>query len=328
MYNNNPEESKLLSIVIPCYNSKSMIGEVVHRIRSMAERRYSDADYEIVLVDDCSPDNTAEAIYELSREYPNVKAVTLAKNFGQQSAIVAGYSVATGSLIMTMDDDGETPPESMLDLIDKLDEGYDVVYASYPNNNHSLFRRWGSKVNDAMACWLLRKPKDLELSSYMVCRRFIVDQILRHQTPFPYTSGQVIASTKRVCNVEVSHGTRIQGSSGYTLAKLFSLWLNGFTAYSVKPLRVASILGVAVAAIGLLAALFVIGRAMIFGVGIQGWASTMSIILLLGGLVLFVLGLVGEYIGRIYMNINNIPEFIIRPWSAFGYDDKEENESN
>lgn len=308
-----------LSIVIPCYQSADMIEQVVNRICAVAGTRYGADDYEIILVDDCSPDNTAEVLYQLSCNVPQVRAASLAKNFGQQSAVVAGFSLSQGELVMTMDDDGETPPESMLKLIGKLHEGYDVVYATYPANKHSLFRRFGSKVNDAMARWLLRKPKGLELTSYTVNRRFVIEQILRHKTPFPYTSGQILASTKRVCNVEVEHGSRIQGSSGYTIRKLLSLWLNGFTAYSVKPLRLASFIGILVAALGFLGALFVIVRALVAGVGVEGWASTMSIMLLLGGLVLFVLGLIGEYIGRMYMSMNNVPEYIIRPWEAFTF---------
>lgn len=317
-----------LSVVIPCYNSTQMIGQVIDRIRASASLRYQESEYEIILVDDCSPDGTAKVVYELSKRYSNVRAASLARNFGQQSAVVAGYSLAQGKLIMTMDDDGETPPESMLELVAKIDEGYDVVYATYPANNHSLFRRLGSKVNDLMARWLLGKPKGLELTSYVVCRRFVVEQILRHQTPFPYTSGQILATTKRICSVEVAHGMRIQGSSGYSIRKLLSLWLNGFTAFSVKPLRVASIMGIIVACIGLIAAIFVIVRAIVAGVGVQGWASTMSIILLLGGAVLFVLGMAGEYIGRIYMTMNNIPEFIIRPWHAFGFQEGDIHEDH
>lgn len=304
----------ILSVVVPCYCSASMIGGVVERIEDTLLMRFDAEQFEIILVNDCSPDETGRVIDEIACKDERVIAASLARNFGQQSAVMAGYSLSCGSLVMTMDDDGETPPESMFALIDKLeDDDLDVVYAAYPNNNHSWFRQFGSKINDAMACWLLRKPKDLYLSSYCLCRRFVVEQVLRHNTPFPYSSGQILATTSRIGNVYIDHGQRIQGSSGYTVRKLLSLWVNGFTAFSAKPLRLASVVGLVFALIGLLAALYVVIRSLISPSSVMGWASMTSLILVMGGSILFVLGLIGEYIGRIYMSINNLPQYIIRP---------------
>lgn len=301
-----------VTFVIPCYRSENMIGEVVSRLRSTVEKRYSVNDYEIVLVDDCSPDGTFSVIAGLSKKYGNVKAVGFSKNFGQQSALMAGFSVSKGDVIVCLDDDGQTPPEGVFKLIDKLNEGFDIVYASYDNKQHSFFRNFGSWVNEKMAESLIGKPKNVTLSSFYAVRRFLVDEALRYSNPFPYVTGQFLRATSKVANVPIVHCKRMEGESGYTVKKLFSLWLNGFTAFSVKPLRLASFIGVLCSVFGLLFAIFVIARKLVDPDVAMGWTSTFALILVVGGIILFVLGLVGEYVGRIYICLNNLPQYVVR----------------
>ncbi len=304
---------KKVSFVIPCYRSEKTIAAVVDEIAvtmAGAADRYT---YEIILVNDCSPDNTFSVIRTLTEAYPNIVGIDLAKNFGQHAALMAGYRHTTGDYVVSLDDDGQTPADEVLKLLSKLEEeNQDVVYASYESKKHSAIRNFGSKVNGKMTEIMLNKPKELMISSYFVARRFIIDEILRYENSYPYVIGLVLRSTKRIANVPVKHRSRTEGSSGYSMKKLLSLWVNGFTSFSVKPLRIATISGVLFAIIGMLYLVYIILNHFISGGAPIGWSTTIAIMLLIGGLVLLILGLIGEYIGRIYICINHSPQYVIR----------------
>ena len=187
-----------------------------------------------------------------------------------------------------------------------------MVYAEYEHKKHSLFRNLGSRVNAKMAEYLIGKPKDLYVSSYFAARRFIIDEIISYQNPYPYVIGLVLRSTKNIVNVRVDHREREEGTSGYTMKKLLSLWFNGFTAFSVKPLRVATIVGMLFAAAGFLYLVYTLVNRFINPNVPIGWSSMMAVLLVVGGCILFMLGLIGEYIGRIYISLNNSPQFVIK----------------
>ena len=301
-----------VSFVIPCYNSALMIEDVVARLIATAKTRYDDQEIQIILVDDCSPDDTFCVLESLVDAHPNVTALGLSKNFGQQAALMAGLKESEGEIVVCLDDDGQTPPEEVFKLIDCIQDGSDLVYAKYEYKKHSLFRNFGSFVNEKMAESLIGKPKSITLSSFFAARRFLVLEALRYEGPFPYISGQLFRATRNVANVKVSHDMRMSGASGYSIRKLISLWLNGFTAFSVKPLRVASVLGMLIAAVGMIFALAVVIRRLFEPEMAVGWASTIALILFIGGLILFVLGLMGEYIGRIYISMNKIPQYVVK----------------
>jgi len=302
---------KLVSFVIPCYRSANTIENVVAEIRrTMAG--LSQYLYEIVLINDCSPDDTFSVISRIARESENVIAVDLARNFGQHAALMAGFHQADGDIIVCLDDDGQTPANEVGRLLDQLENNYDVVYASYETKQHSGFRNWGSRVNGLMTEVLLDKPKELSITSYFAMRRFVMDEMIRYQHCYPYIIGLVLRTTKRVCNVPVEHRARDEGSSGYTIHKLVSLWMNGFTSFSVKPLRIASLLGVVTAGIGFLYLVYILTAYFMGRTIIMGWSSTMAVLLFLGGVILLVLGLIGEYIGRIFMCTNAAPQFVLR----------------
>jgi undecaprenyl-phosphate 4-deoxy-4-formamido-L-arabinose transferase len=269
--------------------------------------------YELVLINDSSPDGTWNSIKELVSQNDNVTGIDLTRNFGQHSALMAGFHFVTGDIVVCLDDDGQTPPEESFKLIDRINEGFDAVYAKYEKKKHSGFRNMGSKINNLMANQMLSKPKTLYISSFFATKRIIVDEILRYQNPYPYVIGLVLRSTDKICNVDVRHRSRLEGTSGYSLKKLLSLWMNGFTSFSVKPLRVATYAGLFTAFLGMIMTLYVIGIKLSNNPNTpMGWASTMAVVLVIGGMNLVVMGMVGEYVGRIYISINNSPQYVIR----------------
>ena len=306
-----------VSFVIPCYQSEGTIRAVAEEIaETMADLpRY---DWELILVNDCSPDGTFSVIRDLAVQNPRITAVDLAKNFGQHAALMCGMRHTRGDAVICLDDDGQTPADEVGKLLAKLEEGCDVVYASYEDKRESGFRRFGSRVNRRMTEIMLAKPRELELTSYFAARRFIVEEMLRYEHCYPYVMGLVLRSTRKICNVPVRHRARETGSSGYTLAKLLSLWMNGFTSFSVKPLRIATYTGAAIALIGFLYALIIVIRYFTIHLAPMGWSSTTAIILLVGGVNLLLLGLVGEYVGRIFMCVNATPQYVEREYRPAG----------
>ncbi len=303
---------RCLSYVIPCYCSAKTISSVVDEIDLTMRKMSSHFDYEIVLVNDGSPDNTDVIISNLARAKKYITSVNLARNFGQHAALMAGLKQTRGDIVVCLDDDGQTPADEVNKLIDKLDEGYDVVYASYPNKQHSTFRNLGSRLNGKMLVSMLNKPKDLYVSSYFVARRYVIDEMLRYENCYPYIMGLVLRTTKRICNVPVNHRDRKEGESGYSLGKLLNLWLNGFTSFSIKPLRMALYFGMVSAVLGFLFLVYIVINYFLNRGTPLGWSSTTAIILIMSGVILVVLGLIGEYVGRIFMCTNSTPQYVVR----------------
>ena len=224
---------KKVSFVIPCYRSEKTLEGVITEIKDTMGKdgRY---DYEVILVNDSSPDNTWETIQRICEENENVTGINLSKNFGQHAALMAGMRETDGDFVVCLDDDGQTPANEVGKLLDALEDGSDAVYARYGNKKHSLFRNFGSWVNDLMTRIMLGKPKELFISSYFGVKRFVVDDMLRYQNSYPYVIGLVLRATKKIVNVDVNHREREEGRSGYTLKKLLGLWFNGFTAFFKK----------------------------------------------------------------------------------------------
>ncbi len=300
----------MLSFVIPCYGSQDSIAGVVDEIKTLMTK-ITHHTYEIIIVNDFSPDDVYTVLKDLAEDR-NIKVVNLAKNFGQHPALMAGYSYAQGDIIVSVDDDGQIPVEDTVKLIAKIEEGYDVVYANYPDSERGLFRNFGSKVNDIMAAYLLNKPKNIQITSFFAMKKFILKEMLRYKNPYPYLGGLVFRSTKSVANVPVVLRRRTVGKSGYNLKKLLSLWLNGFTAFSIKPLRIATIFGLAVAVFGAIYGVYILVNRFVNPAVPMGYSSTMAALLLIGGVIMLMLGLIGEYLGRIYISINNSPQYVVR----------------
>ena len=305
------EMKKKVSFVIPCYNSSQTLESVMAEIKDTMEK-LSQYEYEVILVNDCSPDNTFEVITKLCKDNKNICGVNLAKNFGQHGALMAGFHQVTGDILVCLDDDGQTPANEVGKLLEKIEDGDDVVYASYAHKKHSLFRNFGSFVNEKMAQFLLGKPKELYVSSYFAARRFVVNEMLKYGNAYPYVIGLVLRTTKKISNVPVNHREREIGQSGYTLRKLLGLWFNGFTAFSTKPLRIATISGTVFALLGFLYGLYTVIKKFVNPAVPVGFSSMMSALMFIGGVMMLMSGLIGEYIGRMYICMNNAPQFVVR----------------
>ena len=300
-----------VSFVIPCYRSEQTITGVVEEIRETMGQ-LTGYTFEIILVNDCSPDNTFGTIRQLCGKYDNIIGVNLAKNFGQHSAIMAGLHYATGDVCVFLDDDGQTPANEVGKLLETIEQGADVAMASYDHKMHCHFRNWGSRVNECMMHVMLHKPKELFVSSYFAVKRFVADSMLQYSNSYPYLPGLLLRATKNIVNVPVHHREREVGTSGYTLKKLLGLWFNGFTAFSVVPLRIATAAGVISAFVGFLYGIYTIIRKLVDPNILLGFSSIMAAILFIGGMLMIMLGLVGEYIGRIYISLNNSPQYVVR----------------
>ena len=301
-----------ISFVIPCYHSAQTVGNVVRDIVDTVLAR-SEFQYEIILVNDNPPDDTWRVICEMCRNNPNIHGICFTKNFGQHAALMAGYRKVTGDIVVSLDDDGQNPPQEMFKLIDALNEKTDLVYAKYIQKKRSLFRNFGSKVNDWMVQWLLNKPKELYLASYYAAKRFIIDEMVKCENPFPYIDGLALRSTSEYINVDIVHKERMAGNSGYSIAKLIGLWMNGLTSFSVKPLRIATFSGFCISLFGLVLAIIIIIQKLILKDAVSaGLPSIMTVVLILDGAIMIMLGLVGEYVGRIYVTMNKSPQYVIK----------------
>lgn len=302
---------KLISFVIPCYRSAQTITGVVDEI-STTMARMQGYDYEIVLVNDSSPDDTFKVIRHLAETDSRITGVNLARNFGQHAALMAGYELTRGDIVVSLDDDGQTPADQVGRLIDAIEAGSDVVYARYDHKQHSGFRNLGSRLNDFMTRVMLGKPKDLYLSSYYAARRFVIDEMLKYRNSYPYVMGLVLRSTNSITNVDVDHRQRTSGTSGYTFSKLISLWMNGFTAFSVKPLRISTMVGLFSAFLGVIYMIYTVIRKIQNSGAPMGFPTLICVILFIGGMLMVMLGLVGEYVGRTYMSVNETPQYVVR----------------
>lgn len=304
---------KIISFIIPCYCSALTIRQVVEEVEA-TYAELSQYETEVILVNDASPDDDAtwEVIARLARDKKNVTGINLARNFGQHAALMAGFHAAAGDIIVCLDDDGQTPAKESVKLIAAIEKGADAVYARYLNKQHSAARNFGTALNEWMARVLIGKPKALYVSSYFAVRRFVADEMMKYDGSYPYVVGLVLRTTRNIVNVDVQHKSREIGRSGYTFGKLFSLWLNGFTAFSIKPLRVATFTGGVFALLGFLYGIYTIIKKFVNPEVPLGFSAMMCAIVLMGGMIMVMLGLVGEYIGRLYMTGNHSPQYVIR----------------
>ena len=302
-----------ISFVIPCYRSSATLPGVIQEIKDTMEK-LAEYEYEVVLVNDCSPDDTFDTITTLCQGNSFITGINLAKNFGQHAALMAGFHYVKGDIVVCLDDDGQTPACEVGKLLAGIEEGADVVYARYGHKHHSGFRNFGSHVNELMTRVMLGKPKDLYVSSYFAARRFVVDEMIRYQYAYPYVIGLVLRSTKNIINVDVNHRDREAGSSGYTLGKLLALWFNGFTAFSVKPLRLATMAGTVFALCGFTYGIYTIIKKIFINPPelVIGFSALMSVMVFMGGMLMLMMGLIGEYMGRMYISMNNSPQYVIR----------------
>ena len=303
----------LLSFVIPCYGSEATIEYVINGIVEKVSER-TDYDYEIITVNDSSPDDVITVLKRLAKNNNKIKVIDLAKNFGKHSALMAGFAYVNGDIIVSLDDDGQCPIEHLWDMVDPIvKEKYDITLAAYHKKKQSAFKNFGSYLNSLMSRILLEKPKELQFANYYAIKRFIIDEIVRYRNPYPYMEGLILRSSRRIKNIFMDEHERVDGTGGnFGLKKSLSLFLNGFTAVSIKPLRIASLVGTGSAILGFIYGIIIVIRKLIFNDILLGYSSIISILLLIGGLIMLMLGLIGEYLGRIYISINNSPQYVVR----------------
>jgi undecaprenyl-phosphate 4-deoxy-4-formamido-L-arabinose transferase len=298
-----------LSIVIPVYRGAATIGTLVEALSELKP----EGGLEIVLVNDGSPDNSGEVCRALlARAKVPITYIEHARNFGEHNAVMTGLRHARGRYVITMDDDLQNPPEEVVRLYDHARlGGWDVVYTRYAVKEHAGWRNLGSRFANWVADQLLDKPKGLYLSSFRCMSAFAVAQVTRYTGPYPYVDGLLMQVTQRLDSIEVKHLKRAEGRSNYTLKRLVLLWLNLATSFSVLPLRLAMAAGALMGLLGFLGALYVIGVGL-RGETPSGWASLMTVMLLIAGVQFFVLGVIGEYVGRAFLSANGKPQGVVR----------------
>lgn len=300
----------LVSIVIPCYYSEKTIRKVVELVTE--EFRQNDGyECEFVLVNDGSTDGTFREIRALAGQYPNVCGVNLMRNFGQHNALMAALRYTNGDYVLGMDDDLQTHPSQIFKLVHKIEEGYDVVYGVYPVKKNSPLKNLTSKINEVSSRIMLNRPKNIVSSNFWMITRAVRDEVIKYESFNPYIDGIFYRVTHNIGNVPVEHHKREYGTSGYTFKKLLNLWL-AYWNFSVIPLRVSFFLGIFSAMAGVVISLLVIINKIIYPDIPVGWSSTLCIMVVLFGLVLMVLGVIGEYLGKIIMILNNTPQYIVR----------------
>ena len=301
-----------ISIVIPLYGSENTITPVIDEIREEMTR-IQVQEYEIILVNDCSPDNVLVNAKNLAKNDKKIKVISLAKNSGNQAAMMVGYRYSKGRYVVSMDDDYQTPGNEIGGMIDKLlKDDLDVVFAKYPVKKYSKFRLFGSWANYKMAEIMLGKPKDLQTNSFFVMRKFVRDEIVLYSNNFLYVYGIIFAITSRVGNAETSHRERLHGKSGQNLRKLFMFWLNGFLNFSTKPLRISTVSGFIFSFIAAVTAVWALIARILNPDAPIGWASTIITILFFSGIQLVSIGLLGEYLGRLYISSSKLPRAVVR----------------
>ena len=316
----------LYSIVIPCYKSSKTIRKVVEMTMQEMDR-LDRREYEFVLVDDCSPDDgeTMAALMGLVRDYACVKVVELAKNAGQHNAVMAGLNEGSGEVFIAMDDDMQTHPSQLGKLLDEFDKGYDIVYGYYEHKEHSKFRNFGSYVNYMTVRILLKKPKDLKTSSFWVIRKFVRDYAVEYKSAYTHLQGLFLRTTRNISSVPIQHFKREVGTSNYTLKKLIKLWSN-ILGFSIVPLQMATYTGFFFSLIGILAAIGVIILKFVRPATYIGWPSMMATICFFSGLNLMFMGIIGEYVGRIFLGMSKNPQYVVRQVHHRDASDEEEKE--
>ncbi len=316
----------LISFVIPCYRSEFTILKVIDEIIDTIKSKEG-YDYEIIAVNDASPDNVYSVLESISNENEKVKVVNLVKNMGKHAAILAGYHYIKGEYIVNLDDDYQSPVENLWVLLEPLENGdYDVATASFIKKKESLWKRVGSRINLLVSDIMLDKPKGIRFENFSVIKRFVAYEVIKYKNPFPYLDGLIFRVTNRILSVPMDQRERADNNkSGFSFKRSLSLFSNGFTNFSVKPLRIALVIGLLFSFFGFVGAVVFFTRKILYPEIPIGWSSNMVVILLSNGITLLMLGLIGEYVGRILICINDAPQYVVNNTINISRDDYDIN---
>jgi glycosyltransferase involved in cell wall biosynthesis len=307
-----PEKKTEYSVVIPVYNSVKTLEELTRRISVTMENITKD--YEIILVDDCSPDQSWDKLKELHNKNNKIKIIHLQKNFGQDSAILCGLNHAHGDYIITIDDDLQNPPEEIPKLINKIQEGYSVVYAKFKIKHHSRIENFFSRVLQMFIHYILDIPRTVFISSFAIFTSEVVKNMISIKSSYIYLSALVRKSVpgNKITNVDVTHDRRKVGRSNYTIRKYLSQSLNLLFNYSTLPLLFIGIIGAIVSLFSFCYGIYILYRYLMDPTyGLMGWNSMMVTLTFLGGLILFSIAIMGEYLLRILTEVSHGQQYII-----------------
>jgi len=298
-----------VTVCIPVYNGAKTIAPLVEECIRELSPHYG---LEFVLVNDYSRDDSDAVCRQLARDHDFVKYLSLRKNFSEHNAAMCALNYATGDYAVIIDDDFQNPPREIRKLVEEARKGYDVVYSRFREKHHDGYRNLGSRFNDRIATWLLEKPEDLYLSSFKAISADMVKRLVRYTGPSPYIDGLILRETRSISQVEVEHEARREGGSNYTLGRLVSLWLNMFINFSIKPLRLFALFGMAVTLFSFVAAALFIVQKLLDPTLQMGWTSVMVSILFFSGVQIIFLGLIGEYVGKLCLQSNGTPQWVVK----------------
>lgn len=301
-----------LSIVVPVFRSQNILAKLVDEVRRSTDAQGISGQFELLLVNDASPDGSWQVIADLARHNDFIRGISLRKNFGQHSATMAGLNYAQGEIVVIMDDDLQHPPEEIANLMRVIDEGADVCYTRYKGRQHALWKILGSRFNNWVASLLLDKPKGLYLSSFKAMRREVVREVIKYDGPYAYLDGLILDVTRSIKVIDIEHQPRRDGTGSYTFERSVSLWLRMATNFSIFPLRVATVLGFFLTAMSFLVIGVLLVQKLQHPDWPAGWTSLIATILFVGGVQTFCVGMLGEYIGRAYLRLNGKPQFVVR----------------
>ncbi|GAV20303.1 dolichol-phosphate mannosyltransferase [Mariprofundus micogutta] len=300
-----------ISIVVPVYRSEPILPKLVDAVlKSMTDEKLADH-FELILVNDCSPDNSWEVISKLANEHEYVKGINLRRNFGQHNATMAGLNHVSGDIVVIMDDDLQHPPEVIGKMITAISDGYDVCYTRYKNRKHPLWKKLGSQFNDWASTKFLGKPRGLYLSSFKAIRREVVEEVIKYDGPYAYVDGLILDVTRSITAIDIEHQARLEGEGNYSLLSSISLWMKMATSFSVSPLRFASFMGFALALLSLVMIAIIFIQKILHPEMPAGWASLIATILFIGGVQTLCIGMIGEYLGRTYLKLNGKPQYTV-----------------
>jgi undecaprenyl-phosphate 4-deoxy-4-formamido-L-arabinose transferase len=296
-----------ISIVIPVYNSENCLDELNQQISTTL----ADSNYELILVNDKSPDKSWEKIVCLTRNNPRIKGISLKKNAGQDNAIMAGLNQATGEYVVIMDDDLQHSPSDIAKLHEKCQEGFDICYGLFSDKKQSFWKNAGSRLNDYLAEVFLKKPKGLYLSPFKIMRASLVKEIREYKGPFPYIDGIVLSLTSNITQIELLHQKRFDGKGNYNLVRSVSVFLKHITGYSLYPLRLATIMGIMAAGLSFLLGVYFVIDYVTNAARVEGWITLVLLSVFFNGLILMCVGLIGEYIGRVYLTLTSKRQYVV-----------------
>lgn len=307
---NQTDYGRKLSIVVPVFRSATILQQLVEQIHAEMSKEGLADSFELLLVNDDSPDNSWQVICSLAAVNPFIKGISLRRNFGQHNAIMAGLNYANGDFVVLMDDDLQHPPDAIGSIVRALKE-YDVCYTNYLNRQHAAWKKLGSRFNDWVATHMLGKPKGLYLSSFKGLRKEIVQEVIRYDGPYAYVDGLILDVTRSITTIDIEHQDRHEGEGNYNLRRSVSLWLKMATSFSVLPLRLATYAGFALAGLSMIMIVFIVVQKYLHPEFPRGWTSLIATVLFIGGIQTLCIGMIGEYLGRTYLKLNRKPQFVV-----------------